>query len=182
MINQIIIGVVVTLIGTFIIWFIRRICQRNDVPKVLVHGAYFLNNPIPFYFVKVQNRSLKRDFTITHIWIEENKKKIHILNNNTPLPYKLHPSDEWETWIEENKVNDHKNVYKNVKVKLSNEKILESHQNKKVPLCNEHLLSWLTNRRIIYLFPTRRYFLSKIRTDFLTSQIYNPPTAHSEYL
>jgi len=110
-------------------------CSKTEQPKVLVHEAFFIdsNNSKPYYFIKVQNRSSTNNVTITHIWVEDKNKQLHLLNDKRHLPRKLGPSDEWETWIEKEKIADQKNNYTNVKVKLSDETILKSKHNKTVP-------------------------------------------------
>lgn len=105
---------------------------RKYRPRVLVHKACFLNNPTSYYFIKIQNRALK-DITLTHVWVRDNGEEIHIIDKTRPLPTKLSPTDEWETWIEEDKISDKKNVYSNVRVKLSDDRILKSKFNKNVP-------------------------------------------------
>lgn len=103
--------------------------------KVLVHQASFINSndSKTYYFIKVQNRSLKNPVTITHVWVRGKTEQLHLLNQDRPLPRKLEPSDEWETWIDTDSIIDKRNIYKNVRVKLTNETILRSKHNKKVP-------------------------------------------------
>ena len=118
----------------FMKWLINKILQAWDartVLKVLVHEAIFVGQSIPFYFIKVINCSPEKVLTITHIWVEENRKKIHILSN--PLPYTLDKSDVWETWIAKELINDHINIFKNFRVMLSDGKICKSKKNLNVP-------------------------------------------------
>ena len=124
--------IIAPLLVLFLVWLVNQIWLKTQKPIVLVHEAFFSNTPKPYYFIKVQNHSQKYNFTITHVWIED-KEKVHIVNNNRPLPKKLKPTDEWETWIEKSKITDKDNVYFNVRVKLSDNRILKSKLNKKVP-------------------------------------------------
>ncbi|MCK4922106.1 MAG: hypothetical protein KAS71_13735 [Bacteroidales bacterium] len=126
-----------TLLGYLIKPF-ERIRKR---PIVLVHTAVFSNpspnvsfSPSLKYFIKVINPSEVKDYTITHIWIEDMSKRFHILNRETHLPHKLKPSDIFETWVDVSKIKDSKeNVFVNVRVKLTTGKVLKSKHNKDVP-------------------------------------------------
>lgn len=111
-------------------WLIDKILEaldsRNKV-RVLVHEAYFDNNPQLFYFIKVFNLSPKNNFTITHVWIEDSKNNLEVLSNK--LPHKLEISDVWETWYQKDRVKDQTNIFKNVRIVLSNGKTYKSKQN-----------------------------------------------------
>jgi hypothetical protein len=114
-------------------WLIDKILEvwhaRTDL-RVLVHEAYFQKNNKPFYFIKIINNSPNKVLTITHVWVKENKD-VPILSN--PLPRKLNVSDIWETWIEKRLVSDHENIFKNVRVMLSNGRTYKSKMNVSVP-------------------------------------------------
>jgi hypothetical protein len=98
---------------------------------VLVHEAYLIsNNDKPCYFIKIINRSKTNDNTITHIWIKDSPREKDLLQK--PLPHKLKPSEIFETWIEKKLINDQINIFKNVRVELSDGKIFKSKKNKNV--------------------------------------------------
>jgi len=101
--------------------------------RVLVHEGYFLNNPTPYYFVKVMSLSPKTPITITHAWVVDGKEKKDFINLKRPLPYKLSQSDQWETWLPKNSIVNRKNIFRNVRILLSNNKICKSRKNKGVP-------------------------------------------------
>src|SRR3989344_2182904 len=108
-------------------WLVSKILEawdsRNRV-KVLVHEAYFQNNQQPFYFIIITNLSPKNNFTITHVWIEDNKNEKEVLNKK--LPHKLETSDVFETWYSKIELEDQVNIFNNVRVKLSNGKVYKS--------------------------------------------------------
>ncbi len=116
-------------------WLTDKILQTLDARakvKVLVHEAYFLDiqNKEPHYFVKISNCSSETTFTITHIWVKDDKKEIEIMSRQ--LPRKLEKSDIWETWFPKNNINDQHNIFNNVRVVLSNGKVYKSRKNTKV--------------------------------------------------
>lgn len=125
------------LLVLFIAWISKIIWQAANKTKVkvLVHEAYFqnTNDHNPYYFIKVANLSTKHAITITHAWIKDANKNLHLINNERKLPHKLEPSDEWEVWIRKDKVVDQIKIFKNVRIKLTNNKIIKSKRNKKVP-------------------------------------------------
>jgi len=118
-------------------WLADKILQARDARtevKVLVHEAFITNGPTqtPQYFIKVINNSPTTPFTITHVWVKDGSKEIDIVNPNRTLPYKLEKTEVWETWFAKNKIENHDNVFNNVRVVLSNGKEYRSKKNKKV--------------------------------------------------
>ncbi|HHW68938.1 MAG TPA: hypothetical protein GX747_01175 [Tenericutes bacterium] len=118
-------------------WFTDKILQALDARakvRVLVHEAFFIGgqNKEPHYFVKVINCSSETMFTITHMWIKDSSREIDIINQERPLPHKLEKSDVWETWFRKDIIEDQNNVFKNVRIELSNGKIYKSRKNEKV--------------------------------------------------
>ncbi len=119
------------------VWIIDKILQawdsRNKV-KVLVHEAFFIDseNREPHYFVKVINCSPINPITITHAWVKDGIKEIEILNTERPLPYKLNPTDIWETWFRKDIITNHNNIFNNVYVVSSDGKKYRSKRNKTV--------------------------------------------------
>lgn len=119
-------------------WFVDKILQIRDSMvkiKVLVHEAFFLNDPKkePYFFIKVINLSYNTPATITHVWIEDGATRLDILNSERPLPRKLEKTDIWETWIKKELVKDCDNIFDNVRVLLSSDKKYKSRKNLKVP-------------------------------------------------
>lgn len=116
------------------VWIVDKILEaldaRNKV-NVLVHEAFFDNDPRPHYFIKISNQSAKNTITVTHVWIEDNKNKISVMTNK--LPVTLLPSEIWETWILKDLIENQDDIFKNVRAMLSSNKVYNSKKNKKVP-------------------------------------------------
>jgi len=115
-------------------WLVDKILQALDARtkiKVLVHEAFFIGDPKrePYYFVKVINLSSETSFTITHVWVKDGSKEIDIINPHRPLPRKLEKSDIWETWFRKDLIEDQNNVFRNVRVVLSNGREYKSKKN-----------------------------------------------------
>jgi hypothetical protein len=115
-----------------LIWFADLVTGRRHV-RVLVHRAFFLPGPPPpwYYFVKVVNRSLRREIEITHIWFDTDPQ-VDIMNPDRPLPAHLRPDQTFETWKLVSEVPDAAHVERLVRVQLSSGKIVKSRLNKKV--------------------------------------------------
>lgn len=134
MLNEIIIGVAIIIVAAFLIWVGNGIWLRSIRPTVLAHKAYFAGDTKEFYFIKVQNRSLiNKSFTITHLWAIDGLKEVHITNPARPLPAKIGPTDVWEAWIQKSEIENHMDIFDNFRIKLSNDRIVKSKENKKVP-------------------------------------------------
>lgn len=113
-------------------WLIDKILQIIDTRtkiNVLVHEAFLVGENEPKYFIKITNLSPQNIFTITHIWAQDGKNEFDVLNINRPLPHKLETSEQFETWFDKSNVNDHKNIFKNIRVVLSNGNIYKSKKN-----------------------------------------------------
>lgn len=120
------------------LWLIDKILQildTNTKIKVLVHEAFLVGQDQPKYFIKITNLSPKNIFTITHIWVKDVDEEIDILNPVKPLPHKLNSSEQWETWFDKSNIKDQKNIFKNIRVVLSNGKTYKSRKNRKVRPC-----------------------------------------------
>jgi hypothetical protein len=83
----------------FKFWHERRE-KRTDV-RVRVHEAAINDSGgwTPCYFVNVLNASPEREVTVTHVWFETDPP-VHFVNPDRPLPARIRPRDQWETWIE----------------------------------------------------------------------------------
>ena len=133
------IGLVFSLIvAPVVVWRLTKFLETKK-PRLLVHKAYFTNNYNKwYYFCKVQNRSTK-DITITHWWLIDEGEEIYYtmadsrFGTYNPLQTKLAPWDEWEGQFDVDIIQDKENIFKNVRVKLSNDKRIKSRHNKGVP-------------------------------------------------
>jgi hypothetical protein len=65
------------------------------VVRVRVHHAY-LDRQEPAFFINVQNQSPQRSAMVTHVWLDMTQD-VPILSK--PLPCKIEPNSEWETFI-----------------------------------------------------------------------------------
>ncbi len=136
------ISIATTVFSALSISMIYWIISQLRRPLVLVHDAYLIGPNTPCYFIKVINRSDKKDFTITHVWINDNKNNVSIINTQTPLPKKISPSDIYETWINTSEIKMSKEkVYKNVRVRLSYGKLLKSKFNKGASVPGKGMIS-----------------------------------------
>lgn len=125
------ISILTTVLSALAISMIYWIISQLRRPIVLVHDAILLGLNEQCYFIKIINRSDKKDFTITHVWIEDIDKNVSIINKETPLPKKISPSEIFETWIKISEIKTRKeSVYKKVRVRLSYGRILKSKFNK----------------------------------------------------
>ncbi|MCD4694073.1 hypothetical protein K8R62_01815 [bacterium] len=99
-----------------------------------MHEAFFLDDPqkISHYFVKIKNLSKTDIVSVTHVWIIDDNTEKHIINEIS-LPKKLDPSEIYEFSLKKDSTIDHKNIYNDIRVKLSTDKIYESKKNHKVP-------------------------------------------------
>ena len=66
-------AVISALAVSMIYWIISQLRS----PIVLVHNAILFGQNESCYFIKIINRSDKKDFTITHIWIEDIRIEIY---------------------------------------------------------------------------------------------------------
>jgi serine/threonine protein kinase len=67
--------------------------------RLAVHMAAFVGSARVGLFINATNLSPSLDREITHVWIET-EPKIHVMNDDRPLPKRLKPQESWETWIE----------------------------------------------------------------------------------
>ena len=125
----IIVAVISPLIVALIFFLINIF--RAKKPRVLVHEAHPKNNPTLLrYYVKIHNRSRKNNYTVTNVWAQDKGGDKYFLE--IPLPVTIEPTKIWETFMNKNEIIDHDNIFKNIRVELSNDKILKSKHNKNV--------------------------------------------------
>ena len=107
--------------------------KRIDV-RVRVHMA-FLNdsNATPCYFVNVQNVSPEREVTVTHVWFAT-EPQVDFVNLMRPLPVRIPPRDQWETWLEIASVlAAPPEVYELARVQLGDDRVVKSVERQNVP-------------------------------------------------
>jgi hypothetical protein len=89
----------------------RDAWQWRRKVKLTMHRAYHFGyilgaSPAPCYFVTITNASPKSDVTVTHVWLDLGKTKIHSINAERPLPVRLRYHEPWETWFFEDELPD----------------------------------------------------------------------------
>ena len=112
---------------------IKAFLDRRRI-RVLVHRAFFLNNPEEYFFINVTNLSRDRAIEITHIWFQSHPE-VHVLNPNRPLPKRLEPDETWETWIRVNDLpaNYRDDAFTLARVRMSTGSVAYSQRNINVP-------------------------------------------------
>ena len=100
---------------------------------MLVHGASFVGNPVPFLFVNVTNLSRDRDIEVTHVWFAVDPPVHVLLSHERPLPVRLRPDESWEAWIEAAKLGSAPHPATLARVRLSAGSVIKSRLNRSVP-------------------------------------------------
>jgi hypothetical protein len=102
--------------------------------EVLVHRGFFTNPELAglpqHFFIKVTNQSRERDVVITHVWFNSDPPT-YLINPYRPLPARLSPSEQYETWKAVDDVPDPKGEWL-VRVKLSSGKVIKGRPNRGV--------------------------------------------------
>ena len=107
--------------------------KRTDV-RLRVHVAE-LNDPgrTICYFVNVLNASPEREVTITHTWFAT-EPPVHFVNSARPLPVRIAPRDQWETWVPVGQVPAQPpEVYELARVRLADDSVVNSVERQDVP-------------------------------------------------
>jgi hypothetical protein len=107
--------------------------KRTDV-RVRVHAAW-LNDPARSlcYFVNVYNASPEREVTVTHVWFETTPP-VHFVNPGRPLPIRIAPRDQWETWLEVDRVPaTPPDVYELARARLADDRTITSIERRDLP-------------------------------------------------
>lgn len=95
--------------------------------QVLVHKAYFLNNPVQHFFIKITNATLDVEIEVTHVWCENDTETVDILT--VPLPRRLKPFETYETWVPVADIPEHDDIFQHFRVVVSTGEVFTSHQN-----------------------------------------------------
>ena len=66
--------------------------------RVTAHLGRFPDRDLDCCFVTVRNLSLQRKAVVTDVWFQA-EARIHVLNDERPLPKVIAPEELWETWI-----------------------------------------------------------------------------------
>lgn len=101
------------------------------IVQVLVHKAYFLNNRVQHFFIKITNATRDVDIEVTHVWYKNDPENVHILR--IPLPKRLKPSEQFETYVPVADIPEHDDVFQRFRIKLSTGEEFTSQQNVDVP-------------------------------------------------
>ena len=95
-------------------------------PNILVrvHTAYFNNimelSHEPYYFINILNIDKSRDIVISDIRCHHWPKNTTVYQSERPLPVKVTPGEQWETWISLDKIG--KEAYEDFYITFSTDK------------------------------------------------------------
>ena len=98
--------------------------------RVLVHRAYFVSNPMEYFFIKIVNVTAGSDVEVTHVWYQ-NGARVDILIR--PLPVRLRPNQTWETYVPTRSIPDDLDVFEKFHAMTSIGQVFASEHNKDVP-------------------------------------------------
>ena len=103
--------------------------------RVRVHEALLVTAPgqPPCYFLNVWNASPEREVTVTHTWFATDSP-LHFVNASRPLPARIAPRDQWETWIPTAELKaTTPEVYGLGRVQLADDSVISSVERTNVP-------------------------------------------------
>jgi len=106
------------------------VMRQPPTLRLLVHRAFFDQNPIEHFFVKIVNITSDADVEVTHVWYQ-NGARVDILARL--LPVRLRPSEMWETYIPTHSIPRGTDVFRNFHALISTGEVFVSVQNKDVP-------------------------------------------------
>jgi len=95
--------------------------------RVLVHKAYFQNNPVQYFFIKIVNITSDAEVEVTHVWCESDTETVDILT--APLPRRLKPFETYETWVPVEDISEHDDIFQHFRVVVSTGEVFSSQQN-----------------------------------------------------
>jgi hypothetical protein len=95
--------------------------------RMLVHKAYFQNNPIQHFFIKIVNDTRDADVEVTHVWYENDTESVEILT--APLPRRLKPFETYEIWVPVADISEHDDIFQHFRVMVSTGEVFTSQQN-----------------------------------------------------
>ena len=115
----------------FRFWLERR--EKRTEVRVRVHAAFGGPSGSLCYYVNVLNASPERDVTVTHVWFAT-EPRVDFVNPMRPLPTRIAPRDQWETWIEVARVpSAAPAVYRLARAQLADDRVVESVERENVP-------------------------------------------------
>jgi hypothetical protein len=71
--------------------------ERRTEVHLRVHQAFRVGDPTAYYFVNAYNASPESEVTVTHVWFATDPEQ-HFINTERPLPARIAPRAQWETW------------------------------------------------------------------------------------
>ena len=96
--------------------------------KVLVHEAYFQNNSVQYFFIKIVNATPYAEVEVTHVWYKNDTgTDVEILT--CPLPQRLKPFETYEIWVPVAQIPENDDIFQNFRVLVSTGEVFESQQN-----------------------------------------------------
>ena len=98
--------------------------------KVLAHSAYFIGNPVEYFFIKLVNITPEVDVEVTHVWYK-NGCRVDILSR--PLPVRLRPNETWETYVATSIIPHDVEALQHFHALISTGEVFASEHNKDVP-------------------------------------------------
>jgi hypothetical protein len=108
----------------------RPVMRQLPTLRLLVHRAFFDQNPLEHFFVKIVNMTPDADVEVTHVWYQ-NGARVDILTR--VLPVRLRPSETWETYIPTHSIPRDADVFRKFHALISTGEVFASVQNKDVP-------------------------------------------------
>jgi len=112
----------------------RKAIEKGPLPRplpfnirVLVHKAYFQNNPVQYFFIKIVNITSDAEVEVTHVWCESDTETVDILT--APLPRRLKPFETYETWVPVEDISEHDDIFQHFWVVVSTGEVFSSQQN-----------------------------------------------------
>jgi len=106
------------------------VVRQPPTLRVLAHRAFFDQNPLEHFFIKIVNMTPDADVEVTHVWYQ-NGCRVDILIR--PLPVRLRPSETWETYIPTSRIPRDTRVFENFHALISTGEVFASMQNRDVP-------------------------------------------------
>jgi hypothetical protein len=118
----------------------RKAIENGPQPKlnpinvrVLVHKAYFRNNPVQNFFIKIVNATPNVEVEVTHVWYENDTETVDI--SDPQLPRRLKPNETHETYVPVAYIPEHDDIFQHFRVVVSTGEVFTSQQNVNVRPC-----------------------------------------------
>jgi hypothetical protein len=95
--------------------------------RVLVHKAYFQDNPVQHFFIKIVNATRGVPVEVTHVWYKNGTKSVDFL---TPqLPRRLEESETFEIGVPVAVIPENDDIFQHIQVMVSTGEVFASQQN-----------------------------------------------------